>query len=191
MKNDYVLVLYYSRNGSVLNLARAIARGIEANGIEAKIRTVASINDDSDQEYPFVTQEELKNCSALALGSPCRFGTMAAPLKAFFETTSNIWLAGDLIDKPACTFTSSASMHGGNEATLLSMALPLLHHGMMLLGVPYSEPELNRTEQGGSPYGASHVSGLNSQPELTQSEATICSTLGKRLAEMALKIKHS
>lgn len=189
MKSEYVLILYYSRHGSVLNLARAIARGVESSGIEAKIRTVAD-GTNSEPDYPLVSSEDLANCSALALGSPCRFGTMAAPLKQFLETTSNLWLSGALIDKPACVFTSSSSMHGGNEATLLSMSLPLLHHGMLLLGVPYSEPELNRTETGGSPYGASHVAGLNSSSDLSKSESAICQSLGQRLGKTAKLINN-
>jgi NAD(P)H dehydrogenase (quinone) len=188
----FILVLYYSRHGSVLNLARAIAAGIESKGLEAKLRTVPSISAAShptEIDYPEVTLDELVNCSGLALGSPCRFGTMAAPLKAFWEQTSTEWLAGKLIDKPACVFTSSSSMHGGNEATLLNMALPLIHHGMLLLGVPYSEPELHNTESGGTPYGASHVSGLGSSPTLTSSEKHVAKTLGQRLATVAAKIQ--
>ena len=185
MPSPYVLILYYSRHGSVLNLARAIAKGIENKGIEARIRTVSEQN--SEMVYPEVTLEDLKNCSGLAMGSPCRFGMMAAPLKAFWESTSHQWLSGELIDKPACVFTSSSSLHGGNEATLLTMALPLLHHGMLLMGVPYSEPELHNTETGGTPYGASHVSGLTSSPSLSNSEKQICFTLGQRLANHILK----
>lgn len=183
----FILVLYYSRHGSVLNLAKHIAKGIESQGIEAKIRTVADVNE-TECDYPVVTQEDLVSCLGLALGSPCRFGTMAAPLKAFWETTSTNWLSGHLIDKPACVFTSSSSLHGGNEATLLSMSLPLLHHGMLLMGVPYSEPELHNTTSGGTPYGASHVSGLDSTNELTESEISICKTLGQRLAITAQKL---
>lgn len=189
MNSPYLLVLYYSRHGSVLNLARAIAKGAETTGMEVKIRTVSNnSNDESEAEYPIVSIEELKNSAGIAMGSPCRFGMMAAPLKAFWEQTSMQWLSGDLIDKPACVFTSSSSLHGGNEATLLSMALPLLHHGMLLMGVPYSEPELHNTNSGGTPYGASHVSGLKSAPELTDSEKQICFTLGKRIATHALKL---
>lgn len=186
-QDNFILVLYYSRHGSVLNLARQIAKGIESQGIEAKIRTVNDTHAD-EADYPIVTQDELVSCQGLALGSPCRFGTMAAPLKAFWESTSTNWLSGDLIDKPACVFTSSSSLHGGNEATLLSMSLPLLHHGMLLLGVPYSEPELHNTTSGGTPYGASHVSGLQSDNQLSQSEVAICKTLGQRLAKTAMKL---
>lgn len=187
--SPFVLVLYYSRHGSVLNLAKQIAKGIESQGIEAKIRTVAD-NYQEEAEYPLVTQQDLVSCLGLALGSPCRFGTMAAPLKSFWESTSTNWLSGDLIDKPACVFTSTSSLHGGNEATLLSMSLPLLHHGMILMGVPYSEPELHNTTSGGTPYGASHVSGLHSDNTLTNSEIAICKTLGQRLAITAKKLSQ-
>lgn len=181
----FILVLYYSRHGSVLNLARAIAKGAEKQGIEARIRTVGD-----NAEHPQVTVDELAACSGLAMGSPCRFGMMAAPLKAFWESTSTQWLTGALIDKPACVFTSSSSLHGGNEATLLSMSLPLLHHGMLLVGVPYSEPELHNTETGGTPYGASHVSGLKSAPELSNSEKQICDSLGQRLASLSKQLRQ-
>ena len=183
MSAPYILVLYYSRHGSVLNLARAIAKGIEKQGIEARLRSVGE-----DQSHPQVSVEDLTNCAGLAMGSPCRFGMMAAPLKAFWESTSTQWLSGSLIDKPACVFTSSSSLHGGNEATLLSMSLPLLHHGMLLLGVPYSEPELHTTTEGGTPYGASHVSGLKSSAELSASEKQICDALGQRLATISKQL---
>lgn len=186
MSTPYVLVLYYSRHGSVLNLARAIAKGIEKQGLEAKIRSVGD-----DQEYPNVTLEDLSNCSGLAMGSPCRFGMMAAPLKTFWETTSTQWLTGSLIDKPACVFTSSSSLHGGNEATLLNLSIPLLHHGMLLVGVPYSEPELHKTTSGGTPYGASHVSGLQSDSKLTESELAICTSLGQRIAKLSQQLTDS
>lgn len=185
MSAPYILVLYYSRHGSVLNLARAIAKGVEKRGIEARIRSVGD-----DQAYPNVSLDELAQCSGLAMGSPCRFGMMAAPLKLFWEQTSRQWLSGSLIDKPACVFTSSSSLHGGNETSLLSMSLPLLHHGMMLLGVPYSEPELHSTTSGGTPYGASHISGLKSCPELTESERDICDALGQRLANISLQLNQ-
>ena len=189
MSSPYIVILYYSSHGSVLNLARAIAKGVESKGFEAKLRTVEELQSQHtiEAEYPFVTLDELKNCSGLAMGSPCRFGMMAAPLKSFWEKTSTQWVCGDLIDKPACVFSSSSSLHGGNEATLLTMALPLLHHGMLLMGVPYSEPELHNTKTGGTPYGASHVSGLKSNPELSDSERQICLSLGKRLAQQAMK----
>jgi len=189
MTSPYILVLYYSKRGSVLNLARAVAQGIESTGFEARIRTVSEAERISDDlPYPVVSLDDLTECQGLAMGSPCQFGLMAAPLKAFWEQTSALWLKGELIDKPACVFTSSASLHGGNEATLLSMSLPLLHHGMMLLGLPYSESELMTTDAGGTPYGASHVSGLKSQPHLTSSEKKLATNLGKRLACTAQKL---
>ena len=186
----YILVLYYSRHGSVLNLARAIAKGIESEGLEARLRTVAHTHDEIDAlPYPLVDSDDLLHASGLAMGSPCQFGMMASPLKAFWETTSSAWLKGELIDKPACVFTSSSSLHGGNESTLLSMSLPLLHHGMMLLGVPYSEPALLSTDSGGTPYGASHVSGVRTQSELTDAERNICHTLGRRIATIAKQLQ--
>lgn len=168
-------------------MAKAIAKGAESVGMEARLRTVSE-NNDQTSVYPEVTIDDLKNCSALALGSPCRFGQMAVPLQSFLQQTSTQWLSGDLIDKPASVFSSSSSMHGGNESTLLSMSLPLLHHGMLLLGVPYSEPALHNTDAGGSPYGPTHVSGLTSDTTLTADEKAICITLGKRLAGTALKL---
>lgn len=185
MSSPYILVLYHSRHGSVLNLARAIAKGIEKTGVEARIRSVTD-----EQAYPKVSIEDLSQCSGLAMGSPCRFGMMAAPLKAFWESTSTQWLSGALIDKPACVFTSSSSLHGGNETTLLNMSIPLLHHGMLLVGVPYSEPELHNTTSGGTPYGASHVSGLRSDPELSSCEKTICDSLGQRLAGLVKQLQQ-
>lgn len=190
--SDFVLVLYYSRHGSVLNLARSIARGIEQQGLTARIRTVSD-NHRTDDElpYPIVTEQDLKDCSGLAMGTASQFGSMASPLKAFWETTSTAWLKGELIDKPACVFTSSASLHGGNEATLLNLSLPLLHHGMILLGVPYSEPELLTTTAGGTPYGASHVSGLDNKPELTDAEKRIAVNMGQRLATICKQLNHT
>lgn len=181
--NHYILVLYHSRNGSVFNLAKAISKGILFEKMDVKIRSV-----ESNQQYPQVTKEELINCAGLAIGSPCRFGSMSAKLKLFWEQTSLEWIKGDLIDKPACVFTSSSTMHGGNEATLLSMSIPLLHHGMILIGVPYNVPELNSTQSGGTPYGASHIAGLDSNNELTESEQAICFALGKRLATLATNL---
>ena len=161
-----ILVLYYSQHGSTLQLARHIARGIDSvAGCEAVLRTVPKVstvceateNDIPEQGAPYCTAEELKHCAALALGSPTRFGNMAAAMKYFLDGTSGVWLSGDLIGKPACVFTSSSSMHGGQESTLLTMMLPLLHQGMMVLGVPYSEADVGSTQTGGTPYGASHV----------------------------------
>lgn len=191
MSNN-VLVLFYSRHGSIENMAQAIALGVESAGANAILRTVPSLNqtdcDNPQNSFPIISQNDLNECDAIALGTPCRFGTMAAPMKQFWETTSTEWIKGSLIDKPACVFTSSASLHGGNEATLLTLALPLIHHGMMLLGIPYSEPELNSTQTGGTPYGASHVSGLNNDSSLSKDEHTLCVALGARIARTAIKL---
>jgi NAD(P)H dehydrogenase (quinone) len=190
MSQPFVLVLYYSRHGSVLNLAKSIAKGIESRGVEARIRTVPELDQTrgNDAPYPEVEIQDIVECAGLAMGSPCHFGMMASPLKFFWETTSTQWLRGDMIDKPAAVFTSSSSLHGGNESTLLSMSLPLLHHGFMLLGVPYSVPELNSTTSGGTPYGASHVSGLSGTPDLSNDEKNIAIALGKRLASTSLAL---
>jgi len=197
MTKPYILVLYYSRNGATAQLAQQIARGVEhVDGMEARLRTVAPVSTVCeatesavpDQGAPYVSLDDLRHCSGLALGSPTRFGNMAAPLKYFLDTTAALWLAGDLIDKPACVFTSTSSMHGGQETTLVSMMLPLLHHGMMLLGIPYSEPALNNTQTGGTPYGVSHVTGVNGDLPLSADEISLAKSLGKRLANAALKI---
>ena len=199
MSQPYVLVLYYSRTGSVAQLAQYIARGVErVSGLEARLRTVPPVSttceavDKSipDSGAPYVTLDDLRHCQGLALGSPTRFGNMAAPLKYFLDSTSALWLAGDLVDKPACVFSSSASMHGGQESTLLSMMLPLLHHGMVLLGVPYTEPVLNDTLTGGTPYGVTHVSGVGNDRLLSQDEITMARNLGERLARAALKLSE-
>ncbi|MDR3443271.1 MAG: NAD(P)H:quinone oxidoreductase [Legionella sp.] len=197
MSHPYVLVLYYSRTGSVAQLAQYIARGVErVTGIEARLRTVPSVSttceavDEAvpDSGAPYATLDDLRHCQGLALGSPTRFGNMAAPLKYFLDGTSSLWLAGDLVDKPACVFSSSASMHGGQESTLLSMMIPLLHQGMVLLGVPYTEPALNTTATGGTPYGVTHVSGVTNDHPLSQDEITLAKNLGERLAHTALKL---
>ena len=197
MTNPYILVLYYSRTGSVAQLAQYIARGVErVHGIEARLRTVPPVSatcdavdkDIPDHGAPYATLDDLRHCHGLALGSPTRFGNMAAPLKHFIDSTSSIWLTGDLIDKPASVFSSTASMHGGQEITLLSMMIPLLHHGMVLLGVPYSEAALNNTVTGGTPYGATHVSGVSNDHLLSQDEIEIAKRLGERLARSALKL---
>ncbi|WP_454781996.1 NAD(P)H:quinone oxidoreductase [Legionella sp. WA2022007384] len=199
MFNPYVLVLYYSRTGSVAQLAQYVARGVErVVGIEARLRTVPPVSTTCeavdkpipDNGAPYVTLDDLRHCHGLALGSPTRFGNMAAPLKYFLDGTSSLWLAGDLVDKPACVFSSSASMHGGQETTLLSMMLPLLHQGMILLGVPYSESSLNETVSGGTPYGATHVSGVANDRPLSQDEINLAKHLGERLARAALKLSE-
>jgi NAD(P)H dehydrogenase (quinone) len=192
-----ILVLYYSQNGSVLNLAREMAKGIDSvAGCEAVLRTVPKVSTvceqiaDSipDSGAPYVSIEDLRECAGLAMGSPTRFGNMAAAMKYFLDGTSGVWLSGDLIGKPACVFTSSSSMHGGQESTLLTMMLPLLHQGMMVLGVPYSEADVGSTQTGGTPYGASHVSGSDGKNQLSPAEKRIAFAQGKRLAQTAAKL---
>lgn len=192
MSADYILVLYYSRHGGTAQLAKQIARGVEAAGMEAKLRTVPAISANCeateasipDSGAPYCTIEELQQCAGLALGSPTRFGNMAAPLKYFLDQSSDLWLNGSLIDKPAGVFTSTASMHGGQESTLLSMMLPLLHHGMMILGLPYAQADLSSTQTGGSPYGPSHLGGEQGKA-LSEEEQRLAQALGKRLAKQA------
>lgn len=186
-----ILVLYYSRHGSTQRLARAIARGIESvEGCEALLRTVPELEGERDSPTDAIaTLAELKSCDGLAMGSPVWFGNMAAPLKHFWDQTTSLWLSGSLIDKPACVFTSSSSMHGGQESTAMSMMLPLLHHGMMLMGIPYSEPQLHSTTTGGTPYGASHVA--NESVQLSNDEYTLAMALGQRLAMTAVKLKRA
>lgn len=192
-----ILVLYYSQGGALRNMAQQIARGIDmVPGASARLRTVPRVStvcETSEPDIPasgapYVELKDLEECVGLALGSPTRFGNMAAPLKYFLDGTSGLWLKGALIGKPAAVFTSSASMHGGNEATLLSMMIPLLHHGMLIVGLPYSEPELSATQSGGTPYGASHVAGVADDLPLSDAEKKLCIALGKRLAETALKL---
>jgi NAD(P)H dehydrogenase (quinone) len=187
-----ILVLYYSRYGATAEMAQHIARGIESvNDCVARIRTVppvstvceATADDIPAEGPPYATLEDLRECAGLALGSPTRFGNMAAPLKYFVDSTSSLWLSGALIDKPAAVFTSSSSMHGGQETTLMSMMLPLLHHGMLITGLPYTETELLSTTSGGTPYGPSHTAGTDSKRPLSDDEKTLCVALGKRLAE--------
>jgi len=198
MSMPYVLVLYYSLKDNTAKMAQAIARGVEmVDGIEARIRTVPAVSAKTEASEsavpqsgpPYATYDDLKNCAGLALGSPTRFGNMAAALKYFLDGSSNIWQSGDLIDKPAGCFTSTASLHGGQEATILSMQLPLMHHGMIMVGVPYSEASLFKTTTGGTPYGPSHLAGPNSDHPLSEDETAICKALGKRLATLALKLK--
>ncbi len=197
MTSAYVLVLYYSRSGSVAKLAQLIARGIEGAGLEARIRTVPPVAPTTEVTTPavpeagavYATLDDLRNCSGLALGSPTRFGNTAAPLKHFIDTTTELWFTGALVGKPACVFTSTGSMHGGQESTLLSMMLPLFHQGMILLGVPYSEPKLASTMTGGTPYGATHVAGpKNEFVDISEDEKVLTMALGKRLAETVKKL---
>lgn len=187
------LVLYYSRHGSVAQMARLIGRGVESvSGATAVLRRVESPNgsDSSLTDHdPVVTLDELAQCDALALGSPTRFGNMAAPMKSFVDSTASQWLSGALTGKPAAVFTSTGSMHGGQETTLLTMMVPLLHHGMVLVGLPYSEPQLNSTRSGGTPYGPSHLAGSDSKREIDDDERALCLAQGKRLAEIAIKLK--
>jgi len=192
--ND-ILVLYFSRHGATAQMAKYIARGIEdVDGMQARLRTVPDVSsvceatEDSipDNGAPYVQTADLQQCIGLALGSPTRFGNMAAALKYFIDGTSALWLSGALIGKPASVFTSSSSLHGGQETTLTSMMLPLLHHGMLLLGVPYSEAALMDTHEGGTPYGASHWAGLNSDRPISDTEKELCIAQGRRLAQTAL-----
>jgi len=192
-----ILVLYYSRYGATEKMAQLIARGIEeVDGMQARLRTVAPVStvceasEDSipDTGAPYATANDLRECAALALGSPTRFGNMAAPLKYFIDGTSSLWLGAELAGKPAAVFTSTSSMHGGQETTLLSMMLPLLHHGMLVLGIPYSETDLLHTDAGGTPYGASHLAGTDSKKPLTEAEQRLCRALGKRLAATTAKL---
>lgn len=195
--HPYVLIIYYTRHGATLQMADFVARGVESvQQISAKIRTVPEISPVSEatapavpsQGAPYVTLEDLSHCAGLVLGSPTRFGNMAAPLKYFLDSTSSLWLSGKLVGIPAGVFTSTASLHGGQEATLLSMMLPLLHHGMLLVGVPYTESALTETQTGGTPYGPSHLAGTHSDHSISAHEKTLCQALGKRIATLAIKL---
>lgn len=195
---DYILVLYYSRYGAVKQMAHYIARGVESiSGMEARVRTVPPVSATCeavdaavpDSGAPYATLSDLQGCAGLALGSPTRFGNMAAPMKYFIDQASPLWLSGSLINKPAAVFSSTSSLHGGQESTLLSMMLPLFHLGFALLGIPYSEADLNTTRSGGTPYGATHYAGTDNKNPVTEEEGRLCFALGKRLAEIALKLK--
>jgi len=192
-----ILVLYYSRYGGTAGMAQHIARGVEEiEGMQARVRTVPAVStvceatEDSipAEGAPYVSVDDLRECAGLALGSPTRFGNMAAPLKYFLDGTGSLWLSAGLAGKPAAVFTSTSSMHGGQETTLLSMMLPLLHHGMLILGIPYSETDLLHTDAGGTPYGASHLAGTDSRNPLTEAELRLCRALGRRLAETARQL---
>ena len=192
-----ILVLYYSRYGATSEMAQTIARGIETHpDCQARIRTVppvstvceATADDIPAEGPPYATLDDLRECTALALGSPTRFGNMAAPLKYFIDTSSSLWLGGELAGKPAAVFTSTSSMHGGQETTLLTMMLPLLHHGMLLMGLPYTESELLSTSSGGTPYGPSHLAGSDSKQPLSDAEKHLCTALGKRLADITSRL---
>ena len=192
-----ILVLYYSRYGATAEMAQRIARGIEeVDGCQARLRTVPPVSAVCEatedtipaEGAPYVNLGDLGECAGLALGSPTRFGNMAAPLKYFIDSTSSLWLSGALSGKPAAVFTSTSSMHGGQETTLLSMMLPLLHHGMLILGLPYSETELLSTQTGGTPYGPSHTAGADSNRPLSTEEKNLCRALGRRLADTVIKL---
>ena len=185
-----LLILYYSRYGHVAAMAELIARGVlSVPNCTARVRTVAPLGTPAsavpERGPPFATTDDLRECAGLALGSPTRFGNMAAPLKAFIDSTSDLWLSGTLINKPAVVFASTSSLHGGQESTLLSMMLPLLHHGMVIAGLPYSESALLDTQTGGTPYGATHVAGPNNDRALSEHERILCLALGRRLATLA------
>ena len=196
MSMSHCLVLYYSRYGATAEMARQIARGVEEGGIEARVRTVPpvstvceAVEDNIPADGPpYATLDDLRDCAGLAIGSPTRFGNMAAPLKYFIDGTSSLWLDGSLQGKPAAVFTSTSSLHGGQETTLFSMMLPLLHHGMMILGLPYSETDLLHTASGGTPYGPSHLAGTDSKRPLSDEETRLCRALGRRLAETAARL---
>jgi NAD(P)H dehydrogenase (quinone) len=197
MDSSYVLVLYYSRYGATEKMAHLLARGIEqVSSMEAKIRTVPTVSANSEATEPevpnegaiYCSEEDLKNCSGLIIGSPTRFGNMAAALKYFLDGTGAIWASGSLIDKPVATFTSTSSLHGGQETTLLTIAIPLIHHGMVFCGIPYSEAALNTTTTGGTPYGASHLAGAKGNNPISDDEAALCTALGKRVATIAQKL---
>jgi len=194
-----ILVLYYSRNGSTTALARRIARGVgSVSGAQARLRTVPPVAPTTQRTDPLVPEdgaiyarpEDLRECAGLILGSPTRFGNMAAPLKYFLDSTSALWLDGSLVGKPAAVFTSTTTQHGGQESTLLSMMLPLFHHGMLLAGLPYTEAALGATSRGGTPYGASHVSGGVAAGQLATEEAVLCEALGRRVAELAIRLNR-
>lgn len=191
-----ILVFYYSAHGSVREMAQLVARGVNQTGAVARLRSVPPVAPRTqvaeppvpDDGAPYVELADLEQCAGLALGSPTRFGNMAAPLKYFLDTTGALWAKGALVGKPAAVFTSTASLHGGQETTLTSMMTPLLHHGMLILGLPYTLPEVNLTASGGTPYGASHWAGPADDKPLTDDERSLCIALGKRLAETAMKL---
>jgi len=194
MTQPYVLILYYSRQGATATMAQHVARGVElVPGVAARVRTVPAVSATSEQteeDIPatgplYCELADLRACAGLVLGSPTRFGNMAAPLKYFLDQTSALWLSGAMIDKPAGVFTSTSSLHGGQESTLLSMLLPLLHHGMIIAGLPYSEAGLMSTSSGGTPYGATHWAGADNQRAVDDVEAALCRALGQRVARLA------
>ncbi|MFC5436737.1 NAD(P)H:quinone oxidoreductase [Rhodanobacter umsongensis] len=192
-----ILVLYYSRSGHTAQMARLVARGVEeVPGVLARLRQVPPVAPvteiaqppEPEDGAPYVTRQDLLDCAGLAMGSPTRFGNMAAPLKYFLDTTGAEWASGTLAGKPAALFTSTSTMHGGQESTLLSMALPLLHHGMLIVGLPYTEPALTSTQSGGTPYGASHVAGAGGDNPISEHERELARALGRRLADVARRL---
>jgi NAD(P)H dehydrogenase (quinone) len=194
-----ILVLYYSRHGAVAEMAQQVARGIGmVTGMQARVRTVPPVSPEIEvaaapvpgQGPPYATPDDFAQCAGLALGSPGYFGNMAAPLKHLLDSTIPLWLSGALVGKPAAVFTSTGSLHGGQESTLLSMMLPLLHHGMLIVGLPYTETALSETTTGGTPYGASHVAGAKDDTPLSAHERRLCQALGKRLAEVTARLQH-
>ncbi|WP_439102516.1 NAD(P)H:quinone oxidoreductase [Congregibacter sp.] len=196
-ETPYVLILFYSRQGSTEAMARMVARGVTGvTGIEARLRTVPSVSAETEQSMDPVPEDgplycsidDLRHCAGLVMGSPTRFGNMAAPLKYFVDQTSDLWLSGAMIDKPAAVFTSTASLHGGQESTLLSMQLPLLHHGMLVMGLPYSEAGLMTTDSGGTPYGATHWAGADGARALDETELQLCRALGRRVAQTCARL---
>ncbi|HET6907676.1 MAG TPA: NAD(P)H:quinone oxidoreductase [Rhodanobacteraceae bacterium] len=195
-----ILVLYYSRGGHTAQLARLLARGVEeVGGVRARLRQVPPVAPVTqtaqppvpEEGAPYVDLRDLAECAGLILGSPTRFGNMAAPLKYFLDSTVAEWASGTLVGKPCAVFTSTATMHGGQETTLISMLLPLLHHGMIALGIPYTEPALNNTRTGGTPYGLSHVAGLNGENPISEHERELARVLGRRVAELAIRLSKS
>lgn len=197
MSSSEILILFDSKHGSTAELANYINRGVESvKGMQARLRTVApvsTVTESTQDEIPeqgplYATLDDLKQCAGLIIGSPAYFGNMSASLKYFIDSTTPIWLSGELINKPAAVFTSSSTYHGGQESVLLSMMQPLLHHGMLLVGIPYSETTLNTTTTGGTPYGASHITGINHDMPFSEDEKNLAKALGKRVAELALKI---
>ena len=198
MNSTQILVLFYSQFGATREMAEIIADGVESTGAEACLRTVPKVSTNTEAIDPpvpesgaiYCTEKDLMQCDGLVMGSPTRFGNMASSLKYFLDGTGAIWMNGNLVDKPAAVFTSCSSMHGGQESTLLSMMLPLLHHGMVISGIPYTESSLSETLTGGTPYGASHLAGTNSNNPLSEHEKELCLALGKRVAKLAVALKH-
>jgi NAD(P)H dehydrogenase (quinone) len=198
MQSTKILILYYSRFGANAKMAELIAEGVEQAGAEAALRTVPAVSPNHEASEPsqpeygaiYCQETDLVDCDGLILGSPTRFGNMAAPMKYFLDTTGSLWMSGKLAGKPAAVFTSTSSMHGGHESTLLSMMLPLFHHGMILAGLPYTEPALGETQTGGSPYGVSHLAGSRSDLPISDHEKLLCHAMGKRMARLATAIKN-